>query len=80
MLGVHILKKIENKHVRDNQCGMNVSDGSTIYNKAPNKRGCVFPMVIWPAIRMRQYRVNNYTYHAPQFIGGPVQNLTELIE
>ena len=33
-----------------------------------NKRGCVFPMVIWPAFRMGQYRVNDHPYHAPQFI------------
>ena len=26
MLGVHILKKVANKDVRDNQCRMNVSD------------------------------------------------------
>ena len=25
-------------------------------------------MVIWPVFRMGQYRVNNHTYHAPQFI------------
>ena len=25
-------------------------------------------MVIWPAFRMRQYRVNDHPYHAPQFI------------
>ena len=31
------------------------------------KRGCVFPMVIWPAFRMGQYRVNDHPYHAPQF-------------
>ena len=28
---------------------------------------CVFPMVIWPAFRMVQYRVNDHPYHAPQF-------------
>jgi len=33
-----------------------------------HKRGCVFPMVIWPAFRIRQYRVNDHPYHAPQFI------------
>ena len=33
-----------------------------------NKRGCVFPMVIWSAFRMGQYRVNDHLYHAPQFI------------
>ena len=27
--------------------------------------GCVFPMVIWPAFRMGQYRVNDHLYHAP---------------
>ena len=32
------------------------------------KRGCVVPMVIWPAFRMGQYRVNDHPYHAPQFI------------
>ena len=32
------------------------------------KRGCVFPIAIWPAFRMGQYRVNNHPYHAPQFI------------
>ena len=31
-------------------------------------RGCVFPMVIWPAFRMGQYRVSDHLYHAPQFI------------
>ena len=25
-------------------------------------------MVIWPALRMGQYRVNDHPYHAPQFI------------
>ena len=24
-------------------------------------------MVIWPEFRMRQYRVNDHPYHAPQF-------------
>ena len=33
-----------------------------------NKRGCVFPMVIWPAFRIGQYRVNDHPYHAPKFI------------
>ena len=33
-----------------------------------SKRGCVFPMVNWPAFRMGQYRVNENPYHAPQFI------------
>ena len=33
-----------------------------------DKRGCVFSMVIWPAFRMGQYRVNDHPYHAPQFI------------
>ena len=32
-----------------------------------NKRGCVFPMVIWPAFRMGQYRANDHPNHAPQF-------------
>ena len=32
------------------------------------KRECVFQMVIWPAFRIGQYRVNDYPYHAPQFI------------
>ena len=32
-----------------------------------NKRGCVFPMVIWPAFRIWQYRVNDHPCHAPQF-------------
>ena len=31
------------------------------------KRGCVFPMVIWPAFRIGQYRVHDHPYHAPQF-------------
>ena len=31
------------------------------------KRGCVFPMIIWPAVRMGQCRVNDHPYHAPQF-------------
>ena len=31
------------------------------------KRGCVFPMVIWPEFCMGQYRVNDHLYHAPQF-------------
>jgi len=30
-------------------------------------RGCAFPMVISPAFRMGQYRVNDHPYHAPQF-------------
>ena len=33
-----------------------------------NKRECVFPMVIWPDVSMRQYRVNDHPYHAPEFI------------
>ena len=33
-----------------------------------DKRGCVFPMVIWPEFRMGQYRVNDHPYHASQFI------------
>ena len=33
----------------------------------PSKRGCVFPMVICPAFRMGQYRVNDHSYHTPQF-------------
>ena len=37
------------------------------YEKPNNKRGCVFSMVIWPAFRMGQYRVNDHPYHAPQF-------------
>ena len=32
------------------------------------KRGCVFPLVIWPAFRMEHNRVNGHPYHAPQFI------------
>ena len=32
------------------------------------KRGYVFQMVIWSAFRMRQYRVKNHPYRAPQFI------------
>ena len=32
------------------------------------QRGCIFPMVIWPAFRKGQYRVNDHPYHAPQFI------------
>ena len=35
------------------------------------KRGCVIPMVIWPAFRMGQYIVNDLPYHAPQFIFEP---------
>ena len=31
------------------------------------KRGCVFPMVIWPFCRMEKHRVNDHPYHAPQF-------------
>ena len=34
----------------------------------PLKRGSVFPMVIWSASRMGQCRVNDHSYHAPQFI------------
>ena len=33
------------------------------------KRGCVFSMVIWPAFRMKQHRVKDHRYHAPQFNG-----------
>ena len=36
-----------------------------------NKLGCVFPIVIWPAFRMEQYRVNDHPYHASQFIWMP---------
>ena len=32
------------------------------------KRGCVFPMVIWPESRTGQYSVNDHPYHAPQFM------------
>ena len=38
-----------------------------VKNQSQTKRGCVFPMVIWPAFRMGQYRVNYHPYHAPQF-------------
>ena len=38
------------------------------YNDTNCNSGCVFPMIIWPAFRMRQYRVNDHRYHAPQFI------------
>ena len=31
------------------------------------KLGCVFPMVIRPAFRMGQYRVNDHPYHTPHF-------------
>ena len=37
---------------------------------ADSKQGCAFPMVNWPAFRMEKYRVNDYPYHAPQFIFG----------
>ena len=37
-------------------------------HQSPHKRGCVFPMVIWPAFRMGRYRVNDHPYHAIQFI------------
>ena len=30
------------------------------------KRGCIFPMVIWPAFRMGQYWANDHLYRAPQ--------------
>ena len=32
-----------------------------------SKWGCVFSMVIWPAFRLGQYRVNDHPYYAPQF-------------
>ena len=32
------------------------------------KWGCVFPVVIWPAFRIGQYRVNDHPYHAPQLM------------
>ena len=32
-----------------------------------SKLGCVFPMVIRPAFRIGQYRVNDHPYHQPQF-------------
>ena len=38
-----------------------------IVKTARSKRGCVFPMVILPAFRMEQYRVNDHPYQAPQF-------------
>ena len=38
--------------------------GST---RPADKRGCVFPMVIWLKFRMGQYRVNDHPYHASQF-------------
>ena len=38
-----------------------------IYGITSTKRGCVFPMVIWPEFRMGQYRVNDHPYHGPQF-------------
>ena len=37
------------------------------YSKYPAKLGCVFPMVIWPAFHMGQYRANDHPYHAAQF-------------
>ena len=36
---------------------------------ATSKRGCAFPMVIWPEFRMGLYRVNDHPNHTPQFIG-----------
>ena len=33
----------------------------------PRKRRSVFPMVSWPAFRMRQYRINDHPHHLPQF-------------
>ena len=39
-----------------------------IFQYKTNKRGCVFSMVIWPAFRMGQHRVNDPPYRAPQFI------------
>ena len=36
-------------------------------NHTPFKRGCVLTMVIWPAFRMGQSRVNDHLNHAPQF-------------
>ena len=44
-----------------------VSSGVFFLRFAYPKRGCVLPMVIWPAFRMGQYRVNDHPYHAPQF-------------
>ena len=38
------------------------------FDKVRRKRGCVLPMVIWPAFRMGQHRDNDHPYHAPQFI------------
>ena len=32
------------------------------------KREYVFPMVIWPAFRIGQYRANDHPYHAPRLI------------
>ena len=43
---------------------------SQVQTHLNNKRGCVFPMVIWPAFHMGQYRVNDHPYHAPQFNSG----------
>ena len=31
------------------------------------KRGCVLPLVIWPAFRMEHNRVNGHPYHASLF-------------
>ena len=38
------------------------------YSIHDGKRGCVFPMDIWPAFRMEQYKVNDHPYHAPDFM------------
>ena len=43
------------------------SPTSSISYQLHSKRGCVFPMVLWPEFRMGQYRVNDHHYHAPQF-------------
>ena len=43
--------------------------GQVRLSQVSSTRVCVFPMVIWPAFRMGQYRVIDHPYHAPQFNG-----------
>ena len=52
--------------------GNRVEEKVSIVHQKTIKRGCVLLMVIWPAFRMEQHRVNDHSYYALQFKVGQV--------
>ena len=51
-----VIGRIKSLQVRIREC-----------RKRPIKVGCVFPMVIWSELRMRQYRKDDHRESAPHF-------------